>query len=71
MTLASSHIFITVYTWPFEKIWPKLSFSCIFFFLFLQNHTQLSFAAKLFYDVLLMQCYIFEMLVFPRNEEKY
>ena len=60
-----SSIYMTIW-----KTWPKLSFSCIFF-LFLQKHTQLLFAAKLFYDVLLMQCYIFEMLAFPRNEEKY
>ena len=69
----SSHIFITVLTWPFEKFGQKFNFHAFFFFFFffLQNHTQSSFPAKLFYDALLMQWHIFEMLSFPRNEEKY
>ena len=61
--------FITVFIWSFEKFGQKFNFHA--FFLFLQNHTQSSFAAKLFYDAILTQCHIFEMLSFPRNEEIY
>ena len=63
-----SSIYMTI--WKIKLFGQNFHFHA-FFFLFLQNHTQLLFAAKFFYDVLLMQCYIFEMLAFPRNKEKY